>query len=176
MEITFPCICPETPHETDTVTLREKLDFFGASAVRNAVIVLKMTKPRAGTAETMAVLAEQYLLRGIESWTLVDDKSKPVPVDDETIAAFMNHHVDAAMLISDTADALYQEVMLPLLLRALTPSQPSPTASRTSRTNGSQRKRPKQSPPSSITTIPTAATATTSNSLDGDSNLSRSSA
>lgn len=180
MDVQIPCPCPEKDgeqrHESDTVVLRERLDFFGASSVRNAVIALKHMHPLAGTAETMTVLSQQYLLRGVESWSLVDEKGKPVPVDEETVAAFMDANVDAAIYVSDAANELYGEVMLPLLLRALTPSPPSRTASSTSPTNGSRPKRRKPSRPSSITTIPTADIATTSSSLDGDSNLSRSSA
>jgi hypothetical protein len=176
-----PCLCPPMGDalrhpDGDEITLREKLDFHAAVTVRNSIAVLSSEDGETSVAEVLAVLTENYLLFGIESWTLVDAKGKPVPVSKQSIRELLLSHPDVAMDVGDEADALYAEsVMLPLLARAQRSLPPTPTDESTSPTTGSSTTRPKRSKPSSISTIPTAGTVVTSSSLDGDSSSSQSS-
>jgi hypothetical protein len=188
MDVQTRCVCPPKAdgsprHEGDTVTLRDTLGFVATQTARNAVHILRSNAREAGeenldAALVLAVLTEQYIMLGVESWTLVDAKGKAVPVNRATIREFIEDpdHDDVASLISDEADGLYAgKVMLPLLRTAASSSQPTPTDS-TSPTRGSGKAPGKPSKPSSISTIPTAATGTTSKSRGGDSSSSRSSA
>jgi len=169
MNVDIPCVCGR--HETDSVTLRETLDFRSAIAIRNAAIVLRTEDPDASVAEILATLSEQYLLFGVESWTLADAKGKPLPVSRAAIREHLLSRPDVAVIVADAADGLYAEaVVLPLLVRASTSSPPRPTDGSTSAPTGSETPRPKPSKRSSITTSPTAATATTMLSLAGGSN------
>lgn len=173
----IPCICPPdgSRHSEDEVTLREKLDFRAALTIRNSVAVLSAEDDNPSVAEFLAVLTEGYVLFGIESWTVRDAKG-PIEPTKNAIREHLLSKPDIAMAVGDACDALYAEaVMLPLLQRASSSSEPSQTDASTSPTHGSAAKRPKPSKRSSITAIPTVATVTTSSSLDGDSNSSQSS-
>jgi hypothetical protein len=155
--------------------LKDKLDFVGVQTLRYAVRVLKTVDDRASTAQTLAVMSEHYIMAGFESWSVVDGKGKPlVPTPDEIRDRLLGN-TDAALAVSDVADDLYLEVMLPLLQPASTFSPPTPIDESTSPKTDSSQKPPKPSKRSSITTIPTDATVVTSSSLDGDSSSSPSS-
>ena len=160
---TFTCICPPKSNgdprhpNGGTVTLRDHLPFRAGLAARNTVILLKQEDSEATTADILASLTEVYLLEGIESWTLYDDKGKQVPVSRSTIRAFMADHVDEAMTVGEEADGLYSaSVIDPLVKRAATFSQPTPTTDSTSATNGSSPTPLKRPRPSSISTSRTA--------------------
>ena len=177
------CICPpradgEPRHPAgDTVTLRERLDFRAALTARNTMILLKTEDPDAGTAEILAALTETYLLVGVESWSLVDAKGKPVEVSKAAIRECLLSHPDVAMTVGNAADELYSaSVILPLVALARTSSPPTPTTESTSAPRPSSVKRPRQSKPSSITPFPTDATVTTSALPVGASSSSQSSA
>jgi hypothetical protein len=192
MDVTIACICPKKEHpDGDTVSLRDRLDFRSANTILKAIQLMQSDDEEVETAEVLALLTEQYLLYGIESWTLVSD-SGPLPVTKAAIREVLLPSPDA-MTVGDAADELYAEqVMLPLVARAARLSRPSPTDGSTSpKTDDSESPTPttsaehstssssqtprKPSKPSSITTIPTVDTATTTSSLDGDSNSSQSS-
>lgn len=180
--VTIDCLCPpnargEVRHPAgDTVTLRERLDFRGALTARNTIVLVKTDDPDASSAEILAALTEVYLLLGVESWSLVDAKNKPIEVSKAAIREHLLANPEVAMTIGDAADALYSEaVILPLLARAQSSSPPSPIGGSTSATTGSSPKRPKPSKRSSITTIPTDAIVTTSDSPGGDFSSSPSS-
>ena len=177
------CLCPpkatgEVRHPAgDEITLRERLDFRAALTARNTMVLLKEEDPDVSSAEILAALTETYLVLGIESWSLVDAKGKPVPASKAAIRELLLTKPDIAMEVGDAADALYSAaVILPLLARARNSSRPTPTNGSTSVTTPSLPKPPKRSRRSSITTIPTAATVTTSPSPAGDSSSSLSSA
>lgn len=187
MDIAIRCICPpkadgEPRHEGDTITLRDTLGFVATQTARNAIHLARSEAAEQGTnldaAYALALLTEQYLVLGIEAWTLVDEKGKAIPVNRATIRAFLEGEADDVVsFVSDEADGIYaRKVMLPLLATAATSSQPTPTAGSTSPTRGSGRARKARSSPSSITSIPTAGTATTSRRRAGGSSSSQSSA
>jgi hypothetical protein len=176
------CICPpradgEIRHPAgDTVTLRERLDFRAALTARNTMLLLKTEDPDASTAEVLAALTETYLLVGIESWSIVDAKGKPVEPTKTAIREFLLAHPNIAMSVGNAADELYSEsVILPLLALAQTSSPPMPTRESTSPPRPSSGKRRRPSKPSSITPFPTDATATTSPLPAGASSSSRNS-
>ena len=187
MDVTIRCVCPpkadgEPRHEADTVTLRDTLGFVATQTARNAVHLAR-ADARAeeidlDPAYALALLDEQYVYVGVESWTLVDEKGKPLPVSRGTIAdrLMSDDNADAGIEVSDKAGTLYaRKVMLPLLQTASSSSQPTPTAS-TSRTRGSGKVRPIRSSRSSTSTTRTDGTGTTSLPHDGDSSSSRNSA
>ena len=97
------CVCPpradgEPRHPNgDTVTLKEKLDFRSAVQARNAIIVLKQDDEQADVADILASLTEVYVLVGVESWTLLDARNKPVEVNRANLRAFMADHPVEAM-------------------------------------------------------------------------------
>jgi hypothetical protein len=181
--VTIECICPPkadgSPRHPagDTVTLRERLDFRAALTARNTMVLVKTEDPDAGAAEILAALTETYLLVGVESWSLVDAKGKPVSVSRAAIREWLLSHPDIAMTVGNVADELYSAaVLLPLVALASTSSPPTPTNGSTSPPKQSSEKRPKPSKPSSITPFPTDATVTTSSSPDGVSSSLRNSA
>lgn len=170
----IPCVCPPRADGTarhpdgDTVKLKPTLDFRDARAARYSVIILKQEDELASVPDILAAMTEQYLLGGIESWTRVDDKGKPLPVTRSTIRAFMVEHPEAADLVGDEADELYTgRVLRPLVTAAQSSLPPTQTSASTSQKAGTRRNR-KPSRPSSITTIPMAGTEKMSASRDGD--------
>jgi hypothetical protein len=176
MKIT--CVCPEKGDgsvrhpDGDEITLRDKLDFHAVTTIRWESAVLRETDPGAALSEYLAAATENYVLFGIEAWTIVDAKGKPVEVTKPAIRQLILGNAVVGQLVGDEADNLYGAVMRPLLNPALTSSPPTPTAESTSPTTASSAKRQKPPSRSSITTIPTAGTEVTSSSLDGDSSSS----
>jgi len=180
MNVTIPCPCPDKgegrPHVEDTVTLHDRLDFRSGVTIRKALGVLYTDDPDAGFADVLGVLTEQYLLLGIESWTLVDEKGQKLEANKPAIRAFMESQPETAMDIGNQADALYNEqVLLPLLTRGSTPSPDSPTDESTSATDGTNPTPPTPSRPSLITTSQTADIEPTTTSPDGVYSSSQSS-
>ena len=186
MDVPIRCVCPPKAdgsprHEGDTITLRDTLGFVQTQTARNAALLLRADAGEDGIdpAEVLAVLTEQYVLQGVERWTLVGEDGKALPVTRGTLRARLleNDDVDdVRTLIADEADGLYaRKVMLPLLQTASSSSQPTPTTSSTSPTPGSGTEPKDPSSPSSISTIPTAGIATTSKRRGGGSSSSRSS-
>ncbi len=174
------CICPPKGDATrhpdgDTINLRDKLDFRAVATIRWAIAIAQETDPDASLAEQFGIITEHYVLEGVESWSLVDDKGKPVEVTKKEIRERLLPHPQA-QLIGDAAEALYQAVMLPLLRGESMSSPPTPTTESTSPTTGSSEKAPRPLRRSSTSTSRTAATETTSTSLDGVSSSSQSSA
>lgn len=167
MKIDIPCVCGS--HDRDTVTLRDTLDFVRAVTVRNAVILLRTEQEDIDTAAILAALSEQYLLVGIESWTLADAKGKPLPVSRAAIHEHILARPEVAILIADEADEAYAGVVLPLLQRVSNSSPPGPTTEPTSATSSTPRRHPKRSSPSSTPSIPMVATETTTSPPAGAS-------
>lgn len=177
MNVIVPCPCPGTPHETDTVTLRERLGFHEATAIRKGIKLAGEDGDPMATEERLARAVEGYILYGIESWTLVDEKGKRLGVSRVAIAERILANDDAAYPIGEAADGLYASaVILPLLNRASPSSPATPTEPSTSPTTGSQPTPLKPPSRSSTSRTQTADTATTSSSPDGDSNSSPNSA
>jgi hypothetical protein len=177
------CPCPPKADGTlrhpdgDTIRLRERLDFHAATTIRKSIGLLYVEDPGASPAEVLAVLTENYILFGVEGWTLVDEKGKPLEVSRAAIRSrLLSGAVDVTEL-ADAADALYAPtVMLPLLAAGRRSSPPGPTDGSTSATNGSSTKPPKRSRPSSTSTTPTGVTVAITSPLDGGSSTSPSSA
>lgn len=179
MKIDIRCVCGN--HEQDSVVLKDKLDWKDALVVRQALRLLYDDEPNPTSAQVLACLSGVYLSISIESWTLQErderGKLQPIPVRNEQIERFIVPDYDIATTITDACDALYTEaVVLPLVQKASTSSPATPTDESTSPPTDTSSTPPKRSKRSSISTIPTAVTEATSPSLDGDSNLSPSSA
>lgn len=156
--VEIACICPGTPHERDTVTLKDPLPFREAVTIRKSIQWMKDQEPNATIPELLAMLTETYLLHTIEAWTLVDEKGKPLPPSKDNIAAVLLPQTEAALVVGDACDELYTErVILPLVAAA-------PTSSPSSSTNGSTSPKPEATPrtpsrPSSTSITQTAGTA-----------------
>ena len=130
--VEIACVCPGTPHERDTVNLRDVMDFVHGKALRYRVQLLEDAE-RADSALVLATLTEGYLLYGIESWTLVDADGKPLPVSPDTIrGSLLSHAVEADELADRAAEMYGEAVMSPLLQRAQNSSPPTPTEESTS--------------------------------------------
>jgi hypothetical protein len=176
MDVTIGCVCSGAPHETDTVTLRERLSFHDVKALK---VDVGFTAAADDTTDgdTLAVLSEGYLLRGIESWSLVDDKGKPLPITRANIRDGLLSHLDEAQVVSEAAENLYNpDVLLPLVRAAQGYSPPSQTDELTSATTDSPKRSRKRSLPSLTTTTPTDDIETITPLPAGDSNSSRNSA
>ena len=158
----------------DTITFREKLDFRAGATIRWAVAINRETDPGVSLAEQFGLISELYVLEGVESWTLVDARGKPIEVSKPAIREHLLPF-DQAQFVADYAEGLYQEVMLPLLRAASTSSEPTPTNGSTSPTTGSSPS-PRKPLRRSLTSItPTAGIEATSSSLAGVSSSSQSS-
>lgn len=174
------CICPPKAgvvrHPAgDTVELRERLDFRSALIARNTIVLLKQEDEDVSSAEILASLTEVYLVAGIRTWSLVDERGKPVEVSKATIRKLMDEHPDVAMDLGDAADELYSEaVILPLVTRAQNSSLSTPTSASTSATTGSSRAPRKPLKRSSTTTTPMAGTGMMQASPAGGSSSSQS--
>lgn len=179
MDVQIRCICPPTEegprHEQDTVTLRDKLDFLAATAIRKATGFAESDDETGRAAEIYARLTEGYVLFGIEGWTVVDERGKPVPLSHSAIRSYLLAAPDAASEVGDAADVLYAEaILLPLLRKASSSSLPTPTKRPTSARRGSSEK-PTPLRRSSTSTTRTDDTETTSSVLDGVSSSSQNS-
>ena len=180
--VTVACLCPpnaagEVRHPAgDEIALREHLDFRAALTARNTMVIARR-EPDATVADVLAALTETYLLVGIESWSLVDAKGKPIEVTKTAIREHLFSRPDIAMEVGDAADELYfQAVIAPLVARASASSPPTPTAESISAPTPSSSESQTPLRPSSITTFPMADTAEISPSLVGGSNSSLNSA
>lgn len=174
MDVPIACICPPVDGQMrhpggDIVTLRDRLPFHEALAVRNDVGVAAISDPDATEGDILATLTEAYLVHGIESWTLADDGG-PIPATKAAIRERLLASLDAALAVGEAADELYAEaVMLPLLARASNSSRPTPTDASISQTNVSHRPAQRRRSRSSTTTTRTDAIARTTSSPAGAS-------
>ena len=180
MDVTIPCPCPPKDdgprHESDTVTLRARLDFHQATSITNGVNFIDNDDEKSRAAEVLAVLTEGYVLHGIEKWTLRDVSNKPVELKKSNIRRFILDRPDIYPAVVEAADGLYNEaVLLPLVARASSSTPTSPTTASTSPKRGGGPRRPGPSKRSSITTIQTGGTEMTSSSLAVDSSSSQTS-
>lgn len=178
MDVRINCPCPPkadggTRHDADTVTLRDRLDFHGAISTRNQIAMLYLEDAAASAGEVLAVLSESYILFGVESWTLVDEKGKAIIVTRPAIREHLLGAPESIGELIEAADELYApQVMLPLLAAAQKSSPPSPIKRSTSAKKASGTPHPTPLKRSSTTTTPTGDTGTTSASPDGGSSSS----
>jgi hypothetical protein len=181
--VTIACPCPPMAdgsprHETDRVTLRERLGFRAAEAIRNEIAIARNELDQGeelATGEILAILTEGYILHGVESWSLADDKGDITP-NRSTIRAYILDRWDIAPTVADAADEAFSEaVMLPLLNRASTSSRPTPTSGSTSASPPRSTRRRTRSSRSSTSGTPTAVIARTTLPPAGGSRSSPSS-
>ncbi len=171
------CVCPLRPDgavrhpDGDTIRLSPKLGFLEVASARNSIVIAQQEDAGAGSGILLAAMTEAFLVVGIESWTLVDEKAKPIPVNRPAVRSFLNDHIEEAMDVGNEAIELYYERYLaPLVDRAPKSSPPTQTDGLTSPTSGASPKLRKRSRPSSITTSQTEGTGTMAASRAGVSN------
>jgi hypothetical protein len=158
-----PCACPGAPHEDgDVVNLRERLGLAQGVQLQSAIISAGQSGLSAPA--ITGVLGEQYLIVGVESWNLVDDKGKAIPVTPEMITEHLLSDFERGTVAADKADELYAtRYVVPLVNRAANSSPSTTTGGPTSVIrNGGGTKRHRPSKQSSTTTTEMAVTATTS--------------
>lgn len=162
MDVHIECPCVGTPHaDGDSVTMPDALPFPAAVALTNGLSTLQRSEPELDIDDIAGYLSEQYILKLITEWSLVDEAGEPLPVSRAAIRERILSNTEIAAVIAEEADGRYASALVPLLVRGSTSSRPTPITPSTSATDGSgpqPRKRPKQS---STTTSPTVATVTT---------------
>jgi len=179
--ISIGCLCPPSGDrhpDGDTVELFDPLPFQRAVTMQKAVGLFVNDQDAPPEAEEiLGALTQAYVVNGIESWSLVDDKGKPLPVSRANIETYLLSSLDDAMVVADAADEAFGSVVMrPLLARASRSSLTTPTDGSTSAPMASPPASPKRSRRSSTITSLTGVTETTSESPDGDSNSSPNSA
>ena len=107
--VTIPCPCPVpegrgSRHESDTVTLRERLGFRQAEAIRNEIAIARQEMGELETGDVLAILTEGYIIHGVESWTLEDDTGKKIPVSRANVRAYILDRWDIAPGVADAAE------------------------------------------------------------------------
>jgi hypothetical protein len=150
------CRCAEQ-HDHDTVYLRPRLGLAAGIAIQRLVVEANQAPVPATAADMTGVLAEAYLLHGIESWTI----QKPVTA--ATIRAELLDDFARGAVVADRADDLYMAAVLAPLLKKAASSLPGTSSNGSTSVPGNgHRPAKKRSKPSSTTTTPMVATATTS--------------
>lgn len=177
MDVTVRCICPmvagKPRHVDDTITFADVLSFRDATAAQKDMALFIGDDDESTSGDALAVLTEQYILRGITAWTLIDVNGAPIEPTRTAIRAYVLSDWDIAQTVSTTVEPLYNpQVLLPLLERASRLSPDGPTDESTSAPTVSPAKRPKQSKPSSTSITPTDDTATITSLHDGASKSS----
>lgn len=129
------CLCPNQRHgeKGDQIVLKPKLDFVAVRAIRYAGGAIQAEDPGSSIATLMAVMAEGFVLHGIESWTLRDARNQLIEVNRENVRRYVLEDPVASQVVADAADLIYQpQVIHPLVELARRSSPPSPTNESTS--------------------------------------------
>lgn len=159
--VEISCLCPGTPHERDTVTLKDPLPPRDALVIVKSIEWMKSNQPEATVPELLAMLTETYLFHCIESWTVVDENGKPIEPSRAAIETRLLANPEAALRVGDAADDLYSNaVILPLVRRGSSSSPVSSIADSTSAMSGTGRTPPMPSRPFLTSITQTAGTAT----------------
>ena len=174
MDVSIECRCPGE-HGQDVITFFDRLDFDRATTIGKATLFIENNDPETRPAEVLAVLSKNYLYYGIQAWTLVGPDRKKLAINPASVRSQLLDHPDVSELIEAADNQYSEQVLLPLMKRAVSYSRHGQTEQSTSPTPSRKRATRKRSSPSSISTIPTAGTETTSSSLDGVSNSLQSS-
>lgn len=154
--------------------MRERLDFKGARSARLAAAIARGEDPDGSYADILVVLTEQYILNGVESWTLVDEKGKSLPVTKPNLRSILLANDEAANDVAEAADEQFSaQVLGPLVVAESTSSPPGPMDDSTSATKNSGTPSPKPSSQSSTSTTPTGGTGTITSLPGGASRSSR---
>ena len=140
-----------------TVFLRPRLGLAAGIAIQRLIVDANQSDKPATVAELTGVLAEAYLLHGVDSWTY------PEPVTPLMIRAKLLDDFERGEPVADAADGLYMAaVIAPLLKKAATSSRSTSSNGSTSAHGNGHRSARKPSKRSSTSTTRTGATATTS--------------
>jgi hypothetical protein len=171
MDVQIRCICGN--HETDTVTLLDRLPYRSVTTIRKSMETVWYEDKAVQLAERLAVCTEFYMLMGITSWSLTDEKGKPIPVSHLAIRERL-FESDEVVKVSEAAEEMYNRVvLLPLMEGASKSSRPTPTDELTS-PKSEPTTPPKPSKPSSTTTSPTDGIETITSLPVGGSSSSQS--
>jgi hypothetical protein len=132
------CLCPGTPHDKDTISLRAELGPEGGYAVLRAI---RAAAAQGDTEYLAEFLGRAYAEHGIVEWTFLDEDGEPVPCTTENIRALK---WGVLYPVAERGDVLYaEELMAPLRVQASASSPNGRTArstSATKRTTSTHRK------------------------------------
>lgn len=175
MDIVIPCACPPTEggprHELDTLTYADELSYRDAiAAQKDMAFEMGDEEGETTSGDALAALTEQYVLRGLEAWTLLDVDGQPIEPTRTAIRGYVLSSWRVAQVVSEAIEPLYNpQVLLPLVRRAEKLSQPGPTGDSTLAPTGSPAKRPTRSKRSSTSNTLTDGTARPTPWPGGDS-------
>lgn len=179
MKVTIPCACllPEggPRHTEDELTYADELSYRDAIAAQKDMALSYGDEDEGETTsgDALAVLAEQYVLRGLQAWTLIDVSGAPIEPTRAAIRGYILSNWQVALVVSEAVEPLYNpQVLLPLVRRAEMSSQRGPTGDSTSARTGSPKRPRKPSRPSSTSSSPTDGIATPTPWPAGDSRSS----
>jgi hypothetical protein len=179
MKITIPCACPPVDGgprhpEGDELIYVDELPYRDAiAAQKDMALSFGDDDEEATSGDALAALAEQYVLRGLEAWTLVDVQGAPIAPTRAAIRGYILSDWRIAVVVSEAVEPLYNpQVLLPLVRRAEKSSPPGPTDDSTSAPTALPKKRPTRSKPSSTSSTLTDGTATPTPWPAGDSRSS----
>jgi hypothetical protein len=179
MDVQIKCICPakdgEPRHPSDTVTLRDRLDYRSVTTIRKSMETVWYEDKAVQLAERLAVCTEFYMLMGISSWTLEDERGKPVPVSHSAIREMLFESSEVVRVSEVAEEAYNRVVLLPLMEGASISSPPRQTDELTS-PKSEPTTPPKPSKPSSISTTRTGDIETITSLPVGGSSSSQSKA
>lgn len=172
MDVRIACPCPGTPHDGDTVTLRDKMDLRTGTALQSLIIEsIRSAENRLDQADIVGILNEGYLLYGISAWTLTDARGRALEPSKENIRTHLLSDFAISAPIAEAADDLYPAAAIdPLVRRASMSSPATPTNDSTSPPPTTLPQKPSRR--SSTTTSPTGATEAIGSSPDGGSSSS----
>lgn len=162
--MTVACLCPGgTRHPNgDTIVFAEIITFRKAMLARKSIGWAKAEDDGVDVPDVLALLAEFYLIHLIESWSIRDEKGKPVEVNRANVEKYVLAS-EAAFDLAEFADELYQgRILGPLAQKASSSSPDTSTNGSTSAMPGpTKTSRKKPSTPSSTAPITMAATGRT---------------
>lgn len=178
MEVRIPCACPVPEagprHEEDVLTYADELPYREAiAAQKDMAFEIDEDDDESTSGDALAALTEQYVLRGLTAWTLVDLAGDPIEPTRQAIRGYILSSWRVAQVVSEAVEPLYNpQVLLPLVKRAERLSQRGPTDDSTSARTSSRKRPPKPSKPSSTSTSRTDGIGTPMSLPGGDSRSS----
>lgn len=140
--VEVPCLCPDTPHEGDTVYLHPKIGLQGGAVAQRKIIAA--IQGGAERDEIMGSLMDVYVRYGVADWTFTNGNSHKLEVTPENVEKRLLSDFTIGYLVADKADDLYSNALLdPLRAGVSKSSRPTPIKGSTSAKTSSSPKRRK---------------------------------
>lgn len=150
------CRCPDKPHEEDWVGLAAHASFDLGTAASLALKYASMYsegKPRAEREAAIELaVGRVYVQHGVVAWNLTDELHMPLKVDPDSVLDQLPWGQGGREVAEKAGSLYYEEVMAPLVARALASSPASLIGTSTSANGRTAPSHPKRSRRSSIAT------------------------